>query len=262
MGLIAGMLLPLYVGFDTFLLSPESFVQKPLRWLQAISKYKATFSTSPNFAFDLCIRKIEPEEKKKLDLSSWRVCLNAAEPVRIQTMQQFYEQFKSTGFRYTVFHPGYGLAEATLLLTGDSAGEKNPVAIRISTESLAKDTIELVDEETAKKLPQDETLLITSSGKTWPQFHMIKIVDPSNLQECKANHIGEIWVKGDTVAAGYYQKPQETNAIFQNFLVANDGPYMRTGDLGFFYNEEMYICGRLKDVIIIRGFKHYPQGTH
>ncbi|MBD2165167.1 fatty acyl-AMP ligase [Calothrix membranacea FACHB-236] len=251
MGLIGGILQPLYGGFPVFLMSPMIFLQKPFYWLQAISRYRATTSGSPNFAYDLCVRKITPEQRATLDLSSWEVAFNGAEPVRAETMEQFATLFAPCGFRREAFYPCYGMAETTLIIAG---GDK-----------AALPTVETVEENALKQhqvIPSDNHLdsqNIVSCGQTLANLQVV-IVNPENLTPCSPNEVGEIWVSGASVAQGYWHNPQATKEYFQAYLAdSQQGPFLRTGDLGFLHQGELFVTGRLKDLIIIRGRNYYPQ---
>ncbi|KYC42745.1 AMP-dependent synthetase [Scytonema hofmannii PCC 7110] len=251
MGLIYGVLQPLYQGFPCYMMAPVSFIQKPIRWLQAISRYKATHSGAPNFAYELCLLKTTPEERASLDLSSWHMTLNGAEPVRAHTLKQFTQVFQSCGFDLATFCPGYGLAEATLVVAGVQ-NQKVPSFYTVQAEALAQNQVR--ESNTEKKL---QTLV----GCGYPGIDTkVIIVHPESLSQCASDEIGEIWVSGSTVAQGYWQRTEETMQTFGAYLEdTKEGPFMRTGDLGFLKDGELFITGRLKDLIIIRGSNHYPQ---
>ena len=251
MGLIGGVLQPLYGGFPVTLMSPFSFLQKPLRWLRTISRYQATTSGGPNFAYDLCVDKITSSELANLDLSSWELAFNGAEPIRAETLERFAAKFKACGFRKEAFYPCYGMAETTLLISG-GLKESLPVLQTVNAPALAQNQI-----VTEKQSYTSRTL--TGCGKTWLGQKVV-IVNPETLLECPSNKVGEIWVAGASVASGYWKRPLETEQSFNAYLRDNgDGPFLRTGDLGFFSDGELFITGRLKDIIIIRGRNHYPQ---
>ncbi|HGY55104.1 MAG TPA: SDR family NAD(P)-dependent oxidoreductase, partial [Caldithrix abyssi] len=254
MGLIGGVLQPLYGGIPSTLMSPIAFLQRPLRWLEAISriKDKDVGSAAPNFAYDLCIKKATPEIVRKLDLSNWRFTISGAEPVRHQTIERFTEIFSPAGFRRETFMPAYGLAEATLLVTGAPLKE-HPVYKSVDREELEKGLLKEVSEDDPK-----QTMLV-SSGNNQPGQET-KIVNGETFLECKPGEIGEIWVKGPSVSKGYYNNVQATKETFHNYLAdSGDGPYLRTGDLGFMVDGELFVAGRIKDLIIIRGRNYYPQ---
>ena len=251
MGLIGGILQPLYIGQWNVLLSPVSFLQKPFRWLQNISKYKATISGGPNFAYDLCVRKITPEQRETLDLSSWSLAFNGAEPVREETIEQFVAAFGPCGFRREAFYPCYGLAEATLIVSG---GFKTAPPMVRTFESQALESNHVVD-----ALPDEEGArsLVGCGGTLLDQE--IVIVNPDAMTRCAADEVGEVWVSGPSVAQGYWKRPAESTHTFHAHLSDGQGPYLRTGDLGFMRDGELFVTGRLKDLIIIRGLNHYPQ---
>ncbi len=254
MGLIGGVLQPLYGRIPSTLMSPIVFLQRPLRWLEVISRIESDFigSAAPNFAYELCIKKATPEKVKTLDLSSWKMALSGAEPVRHHTIERFSEIFKEAGFRKKAFFPAYGLAEATLFVTG-ATFQEGPVYLNVDKHALKKNKIL----ETPTQDDNSQTLV--SSGKNQPG-QRTAIVNPDTAHECKPGEIGEIWVKGPSVSPGYYERPEETSETFQNYIAgSNDGPYLRTGDLGFIREGEVFVTGRVKDLIIIRGTNHYPQ---
>ena len=266
MGLIGGILVPLYGARFNVLMSPVAFLQKPLRWLQAISKYRATISGGPNFAYELCVRKITPEQRRGLDLSSWTLAFNGAEPVRPETIDAFCEAFEPCGFRREAFFPCYGLAESTLMVTGGMKFEA-PVVRAFDAAAV----------ETGAAVPRNGstpgTRRLVGSGREL-DGQDVRIVDPQSCEALPPDMIGEIWVSGPSVAQGYWNRPAETAATFGAMLSRpdagsatqslktwqpNPGPYLRTGDLGFFDNGELFVTGRLKDLIIVRGRNHYPQ---
>jgi len=255
MGLIGNVLQPLYLGIPSILMSPGTFLQKPFCWLQAISRYKATTSGGPNFAYDLCIRKITPQQLSSLDLSSWEVAFNGAEPIRAETLESFASYFAACGFRREAFYPCYGMAETTLFVSG---GLKTDSPILYQVEGKALEENRVVAAESGSG-----TRTIVGCGRTWLD-EKIAIVDPESLTQCQAGKVGEIWVSGSSVAQGYWRRPEQTTETFQAYLADTgisvaSGPFLRTGDLGFLQNGELFVTGRLKDVIIIRGQNHYPQ---
>jgi len=252
MGLIGGILQPLYVCRPNVLMSPMSFLQKPLRWLQAISKYRGTTSGGPNFAYELCVRKISPEQRAGLDLSSWNVAFNGAEPIRAETLDEFVEAFGPHGFRREAFYPCYGLAEATLIVSG---GYKADPPVLRSVDSKALETGLAIEVSGA----DEGARTLVSCGQNLPD-QQIAIVDPETLAVCPNGKVGEIWVAGPSVAQGYWKRPDETERMFRAFIPATgEGPFLRTGDLGFVEEGELFVTGRLKDLIIVRGLNHYPQ---
>ncbi|MBO1049487.1 MAG: amino acid adenylation domain-containing protein [Dolichospermum sp. DEX182a] len=251
MGLIGGILQPLYAGFPATLMSPVDFIQKPLRWLEAISRYQGTTSGGPNFAYDLCVRTITPEQKKCLDLSCWDLAFNGAEPIFAETLEQFAAAFAECGFRKEAFYPCYGMAEATLLISG---GLKTEPPIIIQTEEAA-----LFHNQVVTAVNQEQSRTFVGVGINRLE-EKILIVNPTSLTECSPNEVGEIWVSGSSIAQGYWHRPEETKQTFAAYLSdTNEGPFLHTGDLGFFQNGELFITGRWKDLIIIRGCNYYPQ---
>uniref|UniRef100_UPI001F27A166 fatty acyl-AMP ligase n=1 Tax=Calothrix rhizosoleniae TaxID=888997 RepID=UPI001F27A166 len=252
MGLIGGILQPLYGSFPVTLMSPTAFVKKPYRWLQAISHYQATTSGGPNFAYDLCVRQITPEQRATLDLSSWDVAFTGAEPIRAQTLERFATTFADCGFRREAFYPCYGMAETTLIVSGGVKAEP-PIIHHVNGSELEQ---KRVMETTGQ---QEGDKAVVGCGKTWLD-HKIVIVDPKSLTPCPSGKVGEIWVSGSSVASGYWNQPEQTQQTFYNYLADTDErPFLRTGDLGFLHNGELFVTSRLKDLIIISGRNHSPQ---
>ncbi|NNJ62232.1 MAG: fatty acyl-AMP ligase, partial [Dactylosporangium sp.] len=251
MGLIGGLLQPAYGAFPVTFMSPMAFLKRPARWLRAISDSRATVSGGPNFAYDLCVEKVSAAERESLDLSSWRLAFNGAEPVRAETMERFARTFESCGFRRKAFFPCYGLAEATLLTAG---GEllAGPTVRRLQADALA-------DHIVVDAPPGGAARTGVGCGRSVPGQD-VAIVDPETRIRVAAGQIGEIWVSGPSIASGYWQSPEETSAVFSAHLADTaDGPYLRTGDLGFLDGTELFVTGRRKDLIIIAGRNHYPQ---
>ncbi|GAB4194981.1 MAG: fatty acyl-AMP ligase [Roseiflexaceae bacterium] len=250
MGLIGGIVHPLYTGISMLLMSPLLFLQRPLRWLQAISRYRIHTSGGPNFAYELCIEKIRPEQRAQLDLSSWRLAFNGAEPVRPDTLARFTAAFGPCGFRPEAWYPCYGLAEATLFVTGGQVAAR-PHELLIDASALEQGRV-------AEPLDGAGRTLV-SCGTPWLDG-ALAIVDPATDLPCASDQIGEIWVGGASVAQGYWNRPEESVATFQARLAdSKAGPFLRTGDLGFLHQGELYVTGRIKDLIIIEGRNHYPQ---
>ena len=251
MGLVKCILLPVYSGIPCCFMSSVSFFEKPIRWLQVISRYKGTHSAAPNMAYALCATKITDEEKQQLNLRSWRSALNGSEPVRADTIDLFNKAFEITGLNPAAMNPCFGLAEATLKVTSHSAAD----GFRYFDTDI--EALELNRIEPAK--PDKVFRRLISSGYTILDTKVV-VADPDSLELCAKDRVGEIWVGGPTVTKGYWNKPLETAHTFQAFLKdSGEGPFMRTGDLGFIKDEQLYITGRLKDVIIIHGSNHYPQ---
>jgi acyl-CoA synthetase (AMP-forming)/AMP-acid ligase II len=251
MGLIGAILQALYVGFPCVLLSPLDFLQKPARWLQAISHYGATISGSPNFAYDLCTYKVTPEQMDNLDLSLWQVAFNGAEPVQAETIKAFSKKFAPCGFREEAFYPCYGMAEATLFVSGGQK-ERLPILKTVDAEALADNEVILSTGGATKTL--------VGCGWAWND-QIVRIVDPDTFQVCPAGRVGEIWVSGASIAKGYWNHVEKTAETFHaRTALTGEGPFLRTGDLGMIDEwGELFIMGRLKDTIVIRGRNHYPQ---
>ncbi len=238
MGLIGAILQTIHVGGPSIVLPPMSVLSRPLRWLRAISQYRGTISGGPNFIYDLCVRKISPEDRRRLDLSSWNVAFNGAEPIRPETLERFAEAFADCGFRRQAFLPCYGLAESTLMVTG--AGGREP-------------RVESFDDAAGSGAGRR----LVSCGPPIPD-HRVLIVDPHTHETLPDGRIGEIWTAGPSVAAGYFNKPHDSQSAFESRLADGDGPFLRTGDLGLMRDGELFCTGRLKDLIIVRGVNHYP----
>lgn len=251
-GLIEGLMVPLYNGIPCYVMCPLSFVQKPFRWLQAISRYRATNSCGPNFAYDLCVKKTTPEQRATLDLSCWRSASNAAEPIHKKTLERFVETFAPYGFTWEQCSPAYGLAEATLIISA----RQGPIFYPLQADALEKDKIvEAADNDTNIRSVVGCGLPATDMFNT-----RVVIADPNTMKQSPPDRIGEIWIGGELVAQGYWEKPEETARTFQAYLAdTGDGPFLRTGDLGFMKNGEVIVTGRLKDLIIVEGRNHYPQ---
>lgn len=229
MGLIGSIIQPVYTGFPSVLMSPMTFLRKPLTWLQAITQIGATSSGAPNFAFDLCARKVTAEQRKTLDLSTWDMAYCGAEPIRQDTLERFTSTFSSCGFRRTAFYPCYGLAEGTLIATGAKKGTGYTVSRTAGV----------------------------SSGRTVTGGDLA-IVDPDRRRSCEMGAVGEIWLRSSSVARGYWNRPDETRETFAAQIEGEDGTWLRTGDLGMLLHGELYVTGRLKELIIVRGLKHAP----
>jgi acyl-CoA synthetase (AMP-forming)/AMP-acid ligase II/acyl carrier protein len=254
-GLIGGILYPVFWGHASILMRPSSFLVSPYKWLKAISDFKATITGAPNFAYDLCIRKVTQEQRDSLDLSCVRVALNGAEPIRADTLYTFARTFASCGFRSDAWLPAYGLAESTLMVSGrEQKGASSESAVKcltLSKEALAQNAVVLMTSQ--------EGASLVSSGSVLAETE-VAIVNPDTHKSCSANEVGEIWVQGPCVAQGYWQRPQQSQETFHATMPFSDGgSYLRTGDLGFFHGGELYVCGRLKDLIVISGRNIFPQ---
>ncbi|MBI3897887.1 MAG: fatty acyl-AMP ligase [Gammaproteobacteria bacterium] len=252
MGLMGGILQPIYAGFPVVILAPAHFVQNPARWLRAITQYRVTTTVAPNFALDLCSTSIGDDELEEIDLSSLNNVFCGAEPIRVSTLQNFYRRFARCGFRYEAFNPCYGLAEATLFVSGKPANTA-PTGCCLDQQALDANRVSEI------AMDNSRARVLIGCG-TVAERHQLRIVDPLSLQPIDAEHIGEIWVAGPNVAQGYWQREPETRASFGAVLSGDDDrTYLRTGDLGFMRDGELFVTGRLKDVIIIAGRNHYPQ---
>ncbi len=250
MGLIGFALQPVFTGFPAVLFSPLYFLQKPLRWLQALSRYRATTSGGPNFAYDLCVRKISEEEKAGLDLSHWRQALNGAEPVRAESLDRFAAAFESCRFSRAAYYPCYGLAEATLLVSAQKP-EPEPRFLHVRKSALTQGRVEL-----ARPTDEDRAVLV-SVGR--PVDWEVLIVNPETRESCPPNGVGEIWAQGASITQGYWQKPAQTEQLFAAHTAPEGrGPYLRTGDVGFLHEGQLYVTSRCKDLVIIGGRNHYP----
>ncbi|MEM9214630.1 MAG: alpha/beta fold hydrolase [Cyanobacteria bacterium P01_F01_bin.150] len=268
MGLIGGILQPVYFNMPGVLMAPVSFLQRPFRWLQAISSYRGTTSGGPNFAYDLCLRQVTPEQRDTLDLSNWSLAFSGAEPVRAETIRQFTEYFGPCGFRPEAFYPCYGMAEATLFVSGCDRTQ-TPTCTIVDGAALEQNTVVPSEPDSQQAAIQAAIRADNEEGIDRRQLvgcgipstsQHIRIVDPSTLEPCPDLAVGEIWVSGPNVAQGYWNRPQQTAETFQaKILATGEGPFLRTGDLGFIKDEELYVTGRLKDLIVIRGLNHYPQ---
>lgn len=251
MGLIGAVLQPICIGGKAIAMTPAAFLQKPMRWLEAISHYRATSSYAPNFAYDLCISKATEEDIQRLDLSSWTMALNGAEPIKPETIRDFSKKFAACGLHANTIYPGYGLAEATLFVSG---------AERLSDHLFLNVAVSNYQHRDLVKpaSKSDAMRELISSGIPSP-YNDVVIVDPEEHGRIKDGQVGEVWVRGENVASGYWQNPEKTIETFQAKIQGEDAHYMRTGDLGFIYQRHLFICGRIKELIIIRGANFYPQ---
>ena len=251
MGLIGGLLEPAYGGFPVTFMSPLAFLKRPIRWLRAISEQRGTYSGAPNFAYDLCVAKTTEEERATLDLSRWTLAFTGAEPVRAETVERFARAFAPSGFHREALYPCYGLAEGTLLVSGGERAAP-PVIRRLDAVALAGNTA-------VEAAAGQEARLSVSCGASIPGQELL-VVDPEALTRLPDGRVGEIWVSGPSVAAGYWQRPEETGQTFGGRPAGPvSGPFLRTGDLGFLDGGELHVTGRRKDLIIVAGRNHYPQ---
>jgi acyl-CoA synthetase (AMP-forming)/AMP-acid ligase II len=252
MGLLGGVVQPVFQGTPCLVMSPLALLQRPFRWLRAVSRYRAHSSGGPNFAYEWCVERIPAEERAALDLSSWRVAAVGAEPISPQTLERFAAAFAPCGFRPEALCPCYGLAEATLLVTSGPKAEP-PVVRTVSGAALERGQAVPASPATA------DARALVGCGHPWVG-QRLEIVNPETRARRPEASVGEVWVAGPSVAAGYWNRPDETERTFRAFLSdTGEGPFLRTGDLGFVQDGELFITGRLKDLIVIRGRNHYPQ---
>ncbi len=252
MGLIGNVLQAVYVDAPCFLMSPLVFLRHPIRWLQAISRYRTHSSGGPNFAYDLCVQRITDEQKRTLDLSDWEVAYIGAEPVSPATLDRFAAAFACCGFQREAFYPCYGLAEATLMVSGGDGPRPAIVESFPSGSPVAASSSTVATSSTLSTRP------LVGCGHAW-SGHEIAIVDPATRTACPGGAVGEIWFAGPSVAEGYWNRPEDTAATFRAALSDSErGPFLRTGDLGCIVNGELFVTGRLKDLIIIHGRNFVP----
>ena len=250
MGLVGTVLLPLYNGAQTVVIPPLAFLQQPFRWLRAISEFGGQVSGGPNFGYELCLRKVTDEQRAALDLRGWRIAFNGAEPVRARTIEAFARAFAPCGFRPADWYPCYGMAEATLFASGGRASAE-PI-IRAFDECA-------LEQHRVVPVPPGQGRSLVGCGRAW-QDRRIAIVDPETGRRVPPERVGEIWLAGADLAAGYWGRPDESERTCRARLAdSDDGPFLRTGDLGFLRDGELFITGRLKDLIIVDGRNHYPQ---
>ncbi|MCC6191127.1 MAG: amino acid adenylation domain-containing protein [Anaerolineales bacterium] len=257
MGLIGGILEPMYLGGTSTLMSPASFLQRPVRWLEMISQYRGTISGAPNFAYALCAEKVSAEQRAALDLSSWVTAFCGAEPIRRDALDNFAAAFAPCGFNPKAFYPCYGLAEATLLVAG-GYGSGQLTALTVDRRSLAHNQVVLASEAAAPQASETSAQVLVSSGQAVGDQQIV-IVNPETLAARPEAEVGEIWLRGPNVTQGYWRRPEATVEAFAARLADGAGPFLRTGDLGFLLAGNLYVTGRAKDLIIIRGRNHYPQ---
>ncbi len=251
LGLVGHVLHPVHQGFLSVLMSPIHFLRDPLCWLQGLARYRATQGGGPNFAYDLCVRRTTPEQRQALDLSHWKTAFCGAEPVRYETLRRFAEAFRVSGFEERSFYPCYGMAEVGLFISGKDASD--PFLTDVQNPR------RLERGEVATPGPGEPTQVLVGCGRSWPGQRLV-IVEPATGRRAPPNRIGEIWVAGPHVAQGYYGRPDETARAFGARLAdSGEGPFLRTGDLGYLQGTELYIAGRIKDLIVVRGRNLYPQ---
>lgn len=248
MGLVFAVILPLARGFPVVHMAPFAFVREPRRWLQLLSDYAGTHVLIANFGFDMCVDRIPKEERAGLDLSALIYAGNGSEPVRARSLARFTEAFAPYGFRASAHAPAYGLAEATLMVTG----------VRLDEEPLicSFDRVEL-NAGRVRRIEDGDMRGLTMVGCGTPLDQEVEIVDPATKRSAGPDKVGEIWVRGVNVCAGYWAQDERTDEVFDAVL-NGEGGWLRTGDLGFFYGGSLFIAGRSKDLIIIDGRNHHP----
>lgn len=253
MGLIDSIIQPIYTGFLGVLMSPTAFLQKPIRWLEAISRYRATHCGGPNQGYELCVSKISEAQinQAQIDLSCWQSAYTGAEPIRRLTLERFAAKFQPLQFQPKFFYPCYGMAESTLMISGGKV-DRQPVYCAIDAQGLERQQVVIVAET------EPNARNFVSVGSAWLDTK-IAIVDPETDLECPADRIGEIWVSGGSIAQGYWQQTDATKSTFQAQLAGSQDNWLRTGDLGFMCDRQLFITGRLKDLLILWGRNHYPQ---
>jgi acyl-CoA synthetase (AMP-forming)/AMP-acid ligase II len=249
MGLIGGVISVLHTGCTTYLMSPSSFIERPMRWLESVSRHRATLTVAPNFAYDLCVEQSSVGERAALDLSSLTTAMNGAEPVRAATLDRFAESFAPAGLRREAMRPVYGLAEATLIVSGDSSTRQPSL--------LHADRAELNDGRVVEGEAGPSAVTLVGSGRPCGGQEVL-VVDPVTRLERGAEEVGEIWVAGPSIGVGYWNRPEETEQTFRAHLCDGRGPFLRTGDLGFVSDGEVFVTERVHDLVVIRGANHYP----
>ncbi len=255
MGLIGGILETMYVGGHSVLMSPAAFLQRPMGWLENMSEYGAAISGAPNFAFELCVNRSTDEQRRRLNLSNWKVAFCGAEPIRPGTLLQFAEAFSVSGFRESAFYPCFGLAEGTLLAAGGRGPSELTVRCADRNQLAENRFVEVTEKEVENGTGQ---ALVGCGSALLGQ--RIEIVDPATNRICDSNQVGEIWLQGPSVGRGYWGRPDESEYTFGARIQGEeDGTFLRSGDLGFIADGHLFVTGRVKDVIIIRGRNHYPQ---
>ena len=248
-GQLSSVLLPIYVGIQTVVMAPSTFVKNPVRWLDAVTKYRGTHCGSPNFAFDLCVDKVTPQQREQLDLSSWKLVANGAEPVRPATMDRFQEAFAPHGLSDSALSPGYGLAEATLKISCSPPGVPY-VTHDFDSAALGRRDVAAADGGGSTRLAGNGNIVRDTQ---------LAIVDPETSQRVAADQLGELWVRGPIVSPGYWNRPEETEKAFRARISGGDDDefWLRTGDLGFVYDDNIFICGRVKNLMIVNGVNYY-----
>jgi len=251
MGLVVGALPAVWFGMLCVIMPPTAFIRRPMTWLRALDRYHGTHTSSPNFGYDLCVDRSTPEERASLDLSHAQVFINGAEPVRRRTRDRFLEAFAVAGFPPGAYAPGYGLAEATVVVSTARPGDPGAV-LWVDADALEQHRIVL------RKDGEPGVRELCTDGVVSRSYD-VRIVDPDTGTECEQGQVGELWLSGASVSPGYWRREQETRETFGGRLPDGSGPYLRTGDLAFLHEGELVICGRAKDLIVFNGRNLYPQ---
>jgi acyl-CoA synthetase (AMP-forming)/AMP-acid ligase II/acyl carrier protein len=252
LGLVTAILLPAYLGCKSVLMAPATFVRNPAIWLKAMTRFGGTIGGAPNFAYDLCTDKIADRDLADIDLSKWRIAYNAAEPVKYDTITRFSKRFSSIGFKQDSFYPSYGMAESTAFMSGGHGNDKLQV-ISIDKQALADNKVFIVDESYEEKID------FVGNGLT-DEHHQFRIVNPMTQELIANGEIGEIWFAGPSISPGYWLLEEASKQAFSNDLAGDkDKEYLKTGDLGFILGKHLYVTGRSKDMIILKGKNYYPQ---
>ena len=255
MGMVGNVLHSLVLGAKCYFMSPAKMLEKPLRWLEAVNKYRGTCSGGPNFAYDLLSNINVESIEDHFDLSSWTAAYNGAEPINSATMKRFVKKYSDYGLAEEYLFPGYGLAEATLFVSS-SRNRKNIIYEKVSKKYLQENKINYVNDETEKGAATYKEFVAVGKSEIG---QLILIVDQVSNETRPDGQIGEIWISGPNVAKGYWNNPEESRRVFEGYTHLNDGPYLRTGDLGFMKDKQLFIVGRIKDLIVIKGNNYYPQ---
>jgi acyl-CoA synthetase (AMP-forming)/AMP-acid ligase II len=250
MGLITGILQPVYFGHPAALMSPQTIIKRPIRWLEGVAGFRATVSGAPNFAYELAVRRTTQKQRDLLDLSCWDVAFNGAEPVLARTLEAFAETFAPSGFRRSSLYPCYGLAESTLMVSGPRT-RRDPTLVDVDAVALRTDTIK-------PARPGVTSVTLVGCGEPGDRYE-VAIVDPKSLRRAAPDEPGEIWVAGPSVASGYWHQPDETREVFEAQISGEDTGrrFLRTGDFGFLRAGELFVLGRRKDVVIVRGRNYH-----
>ncbi|MGE3727764.1 MAG: fatty acyl-AMP ligase [Candidatus Sericytochromatia bacterium] len=248
MGLMAGIVFPRFINARSTTFSPLYFLQKPRRWLMALSETQGTISCAPNFAFGMCLKKISPEQLGDLNLSHWRISLNGAEAINPETLERFAERFAPCGFQKSAYYNAYGMAETAVFVTGGKPLEP-PVVRSFQREALGQHRV----------IPSAEGRVMVGLGQTWGDTQ-ICIVDPESCQRLEPHQVGEIWIQGGSVGQGYWRQPEVTASTFSAEIAGEPaaGKWLRSGDLGFLFEGSLFITGRRKELIILQGQNHSP----